>query len=336
MPRTSASNMLLLKCRTMLPKILVDLARAPEQRWRELAGYIDQARKLTDSYVKDLGGLETFAPMLAAYRAGFVSGEHAAEVDAIAKIIGRSSEEVLLANIYYDAMHAFLGCTAFALDTPSGPIHARNLDWWTENSMLSDHTLIAECSGGSAPGPYSLVGWPGFMGVFSGVAKGRFAITLNAVLSDEAPQPAQSITLLLRKVFDTAADYESALSIVTETPIVADCLLLVSGVKSGQMAVVERTGTKAEVRKPEDGLVVVTNDYRKLNSGVAPAPGNELQETACARFDRATALAHHQQPATAEDCFRILQDSSVKMGITVQHMVMQASTGLLEVRLPEK
>lgn len=38
-----------------------------------------------------------------------------------------------------------------------------------------------------------------------------------------------------------------------------------------------------------DELVVVTNDYRKIDSGFAPASGNELQATACSRFDRATA-----------------------------------------------
>ncbi len=157
--------------------------------------------------------------------------------------------------------------------------------------MLSDFTLIAECSGGAAPGSYSLVGWPSFMGVFSGVAKGRFAITLNAVLSAETPQLAQSITLLLRSLFDTAPDFDTAMSVLTETPIAADCLLLVSGAEPGQMAVVERTSTKAEVRKPDNGLVVVTNDYRTIDNGFAPASGNELQATACSRFNRATALA---------------------------------------------
>ena len=318
----------------MVPRIQVDLGDPPDQRWRALSGFSRQARKLTDSYVKDLGGLEMFAPLVAEYRASFVSDEYGAEMDAIAKMIDRSPEEVLLANLYYDALRAILGCTAFALDTPAGPIHARNLDWWTENSTLSDYTLIAECSGGSTPGPYSLVGWPGFMGVFSGVAKGRFAITLNAVISAETPQLAQSITLLLRSVFDTAPDYNAAMAVLTETPIAADCLLLLSGVEPGQMAVVERTSTKAEVRKPDNGVVVVTNDYRKIDSGFAPVSGNELQATACSRFDRATVMAQQGRPTSAEECFAILQDSDVKMGITVQHMVMQASTGLLEARLP--
>lgn len=255
-------------------------------------------------------------------------------MDAIAAMIGRRPEEVLVANLYYDAFRAILGCTAFALDTPEGPIHARNLDWWTENNMLSDYTLVVEYEGGSCPGSYKSVSWPGFIGVFSAVAAGRFAVTLNAVISAETPQLAQSITLLLRSVFDTATDYRQAVKKLSETPIAADCLLLVTGTKSGEMAVIERTSTRAEIRQPTNGLVVVTNDYRAMDSGFAPAEGNELQATACSRFDRATALAQSARPTTAADCFAILQDSEVKMGITVQHMVMQASTGFLDVRLP--
>jgi len=37
---------------------------------------------------------------------------------------------------YYDALKVILGrafgCTAFATDAPGGVLHARNLDWWTE------------------------------------------------------------------------------------------------------------------------------------------------------------------------------------------------------------
>ena len=116
-----------------------------------------------------------------AYAAGFVSNDYRAELESIAERIDRSLEEVLLANLYYDAIFAVIGCTAFAIDTPQGPLHARNLDWWTEKNQLAKHTCEIRYRGG--PTPTRVAGWPGFMGVFSGVAEGRFAITLNAVVS---------------------------------------------------------------------------------------------------------------------------------------------------------
>lgn len=318
----------------MPPRLPVDLSKAPAERWGGLSRFESQARELTDSYVKDLGGLETFGALVEDYRQAFVSSEYDAEMNAIARAIGRRPEEVLLANLYYDAFRAFLGCTAFALDTPEGPIHARNLDWWTENDILSDYTLVVEYDGGRCPGPYKSVSWPGFIGVFSAVAAGRFAVTLNAVISEETPLLAQSITLLLRSVFDTATHYDQAVKLLSETPIAADCLLLVTGTKLGEMVVIERTSSRAAIREATNGVVVVTNDYRAMNAGLAPTAGNQLQATACSRFDRAASLASGARPTTAADCLAILQDSQVKMGITVQHMVMQASTGLLEVRLP--
>ena len=318
----------------MVPELQIDLDLDPPERWREVQGYAKQAQRLTDSYVKDLGGLELFASMIDEYRTAFVSPEYGAEIDAVAALIDRRPEEVLIANLYYDAFRAILGCTAFALDTPEGPLHARNLDWWTEKNYLCDFTTVMSCSGGKCPTPYKIVGWPGFIGVFSGMATDRFAITLNAVVSADTPQLAQSITLLLRSVFDSAPDYDNAVSILTETPIAADCLLLVTGTKTGEMVVIERTSTRAELRRPENGMVVVTNDYRALDSGFAPAEGNVLQETACARFDQATRLCSQHRPANVADCFSILENSDVKMGITVQHMAMRARTGELEVRLP--
>ena len=320
----------------MVQHVQVDLSRPPEKRWEALEGLAEQARKLAISYVADLGGVESFAPLLDDYRAAFLATDHGGEIDAIARLIGRPADEVLLANLYYDAFRSVLGCTAFALDTPSGPIHARNLDWWTERNMLADYTVVAELSGGSCPTPYKIVTWPGAIGVFSAVAEARFAITLNAVISTEPPQFAESITLLLRRIFDTAPDYVTAVKLAAETALAADCLLLITGTRPGEMAVVERTSTTSAVRGPQDGFIVVTNDYRRLNAEHSPHAGDQLHETACLRFDRASALVGQSdtRPRDAAACFAVLQDEQVKMGITVQHMVMQASSAMLEVRIP--
>ncbi|MAQ15808.1 MAG: hypothetical protein CMN30_13560 [Sandaracinus sp.] len=168
--------------------------------------------------------------------------------------------------------------------------------------------------------------------MFSGVAEGRFAITLNAVLSGETPELARSVTMLLREVFEEAQTYDEAVTRLSEGTIACDCLLLVSGVREGEMCVVERTSRRAAIRSPADGLVVVTNDYRAMD--VATVERSELQATACARYDRALAQALRTVPSDAEAAFAILTDERVKMAITVQHMVMRAATGELHVRLP--
>ena len=58
----------------------------------------------------------------------------------------------------------------------------------------------------------------------------------------------------------------------------------------------------------------------------------ELHASTCTRFNRALYLAS-REPPTPEMCLALLKDPKVKMMITVQQMVMQASTRLLEVVL---
>lgn len=315
----------------MSPPILdIDLALPPAERWRDLHPYRDAVRELVASYVRDLGGLEPFRAALQLYRAQFVASEYAAEVDSIASIAGVDALEVLLANVYYDAFKHVMGCTAYALDTPTGPIHARNLDWWTERSALSRTTIVGRFHRAGIP-VFEAVTWPGFVGVLSGMAPGRFSVTLNAVLSDEPASIAAPVGLVLRDLL-TRASFSEAVTDLETRSLACDCLLLVCGVENGQMCVIERTPTRSAVRGTDSGAIVVTNDYRSLIAPGWSADGTTLQATSCARYDRASWRVHAERPASAADCFAILNDRGIKMDITVQQMVMSAKSGALAVR----
>src|SRR5690242_17075124 len=115
-----------------VPEIDVDLNLAPELRWSGLDPWRESARRLLRFYLRDLGGLESFRSMLMSYRDEFVDHEYAAEMRGVAQIIDAPEEEVVLANLYYDAVKfvvtkGMLACTGFAIDSLRGPLHARNL-----------------------------------------------------------------------------------------------------------------------------------------------------------------------------------------------------------------
>ena len=317
-----------------VPEIDLDLSLPPGERWRGLAAHTDAARRLLDCYLRDLSQLGAFAPLIETYADAFVGREHRAEVASIAHIVGRPETDVLLGSLYYDAFRQLIGCTAFACDGPDGPIHARNLDWWTEDQMLARLTCVVNAHGGNAVGPYRMVTWPGFIGALSGLAPGRFAVTLNAAISNEKPSLAAPVVLVLRQVLEACRDFGEAMDRLERTPIAADCLLLVTGTRQGEMAVIERTSTRAAVRRPERGFVAVTNDYRSLAAVEDAKVGNRLQETACGRFDRAVERLSEGLPANSTACLRILSDPSVRMSITVQQMVMVPRTGELVVEIP--
>jgi len=296
--------------------------------------YLADGRQLLAQYMTDLGGGAQFRDVIAAYRDGCIPADYVTELTAIAAMIGVSPDEVLVVNLYYDLLKVVLGCTAFAVDTDNGPLHARNLDWWTENDLLARSTVLVDMRGAAA-GPFRVVAWPGFIGALSGVAPGRFAISLNAVLSDEPPAIAAPITFVLRSVFETARTFAEAVDQLVATEIASDCLLLVTGTQHGEMVVVERTPTRAAVRHADRGRLVVANEYRALaTNGTAAGTEQELQRTSCGRFDRATALLAQHGPWRATDCFSVLADPAVQMRLTVQQMVMSAAQGTLEVRLP--
>jgi len=81
----------------MVPRIRIDLAQSPGQRWTPLGPHVEGARHLLDCYLRDLGGLGTFAPLLESYAQAFVGAEHRAEIASIARMVGRPESEVLLA-----------------------------------------------------------------------------------------------------------------------------------------------------------------------------------------------------------------------------------------------
>lgn len=161
-----------------VPTIDVDLTLPPAQRWHALRDHKAGLRHLISTYVNDIGGVDALRDELTYYKANYVASDYAAEMDAIAALGGMDPLEVLLANVYYDAFKHAMGCTAFAVDTPDGPLHARNLDWWTERNALSRETIIARFHKAGTV-LFEAVTWPGFVGVLSGVAHGRFSVTLR-------------------------------------------------------------------------------------------------------------------------------------------------------------
>jgi hypothetical protein len=110
---------------------------------------------------------------------------------------------------------------------------------------------------GAAAGPYELVSWPGYIGALSGLAPGRFAVTLNAAISRERPSITRPVVLLIRPVLEACGTYCEALELLQRTPIAADCLLLLTGTRAGEMAVIERTSTRASRPLPLCGIEMV-------------------------------------------------------------------------------
>ncbi|MEL7004057.1 MAG: C45 family autoproteolytic acyltransferase/hydrolase [Bacteroidota bacterium] len=309
----------------MRPEIIIDLNRPPDERWDVINPYKKQAKTLIKQYLEDINYAGEFDKVLLnQYESFFVSKNYRAEVSAIAKSLRIPRNDVLLGNLYYDALKMVLGCSAFAIDTPTGPLHARNLDWHSDSNILDKFTNVQQYVNGI--NEYMIIGWPGYIGALSGMAAGKFSISLNAVISDEKPGLAPPITFLIRDVLETAKNYKEAVKRLSSETIFSDCILLVTGIDRSEMVIIERTPTKARIRYPKDGFISATNNYQ-LIEGMNLINENDLHASTCSRYERMCQLLKKKKVVDESDCFDILNDSQVKMNITMQQMVFRPSSG---------
>jgi hypothetical protein len=114
-----------------------------------------------------------------------------------------------------------------------GPLMMRCLDWRMDG--MGKEVVVARHR--SPAGSWLNVTYPGYVGVLTALAPGRFAAALN-----QAPLPAH----LLRLVFETCSTFEEAVEVLRETPIAMPCLYAISGA-NGEACVIERQEEKAFV-----------------------------------------------------------------------------------------
>ena len=176
--------------------------------------------------------------------------------DAVARVdaaLGRPGAYLL--NHSYE-----WGCTSGAVADPDlgGTTLLRVLDWPFDG--LGRALVAANCEGQA--GAYVSLTWPGFAGVLTACAPGRFAGAIN-----QPPLPSRwgkligwpkarlrvarataiPPTHLLRLAFETCATFDEAVALLRDTPICIPTIYTLAGAREGQAITIERTETEAHV-----------------------------------------------------------------------------------------
>jgi hypothetical protein len=176
------------------------------------------------------------------------------EIDAIAAIAGRSGAYTLNTGFEWC-------CTSGVGEDPEGGIRLlRVLDWRPPGV---GRALTVVWQRGPA-GDFANLTWPGFVGVVTAMAPGRFAVALNLApmtswgLSWPIDWLAGRIgvwrsralpaTHLLRQVCETCPSYEDALDALSRAPLCLPAFFTLAGSEPGQGCVVERTQNAATHR----------------------------------------------------------------------------------------
>jgi hypothetical protein len=258
-------------------------------------------------------------------------GRHEAEAASLAKVHGVAADDLVLANISYDLAVASLGCSTALLASPEGPVLARNMDWMPEALLAKASVLLRTHRDGEWR--YTNAGFPGSMGVVSGLSARGFAVVLNAVSSPEGVNTSgYPVLFFLRKVVEDARDFNEAYDWITTQPLTTSALISLAGSANDQRVIVERSPKKAAPRwaKGNEPLFA-TNHYRKLY----PTEGTEAEW--CSRYNRLCALASSIEPGvdlSDELLLRGLTDAGVIQGITAQHIVARPGHRRITMYVP--
>lgn len=168
------------------------------------------------------------------------------------------------------------GCTSRAAAEPGGAgiRLLRTLDWPFDS--LGRNLVVTRHD--TEKGPYYNVTWPGFLGVITALAPGRFAVAIN-----QAPIPKHGPAWLpypwfldwlisrartffsnrmapahlLRLVFEDCASFAEAQKRLAETPVALPVFFTITGTEEGEAVVIERFETSAVVH--EDDPVVANH-----------------------------------------------------------------------------
>lgn len=303
------------------PSLSLDLERSPEHR---IAGVSDEllerSRQLLAAVQAEISGGQRWLADAVHLRTAY---RFLAETKTNAGRIGVDWRDLTLANLSYELVVGMFACSTIALATASGPVLARNMDFWPEKWLARASTLMRFTRGGEIA--FVSAGWPGAIGVVSGMSAKGFAVVLNAV-GGGSDQMGYPVLLHLRRVLEDAENFDAAVDWLASERLTAGALFTVVGTENHQRVVVERKPSAFVLRRPiADEPLVTTNDYRLLNAS-KDGSIEMLLQTSCSRFDALNQLfAKHDATDEVGDSQLLyaLTDSRVQQTITAQHMIFR-------------
>lgn len=198
------------------------------------------------------------------------------DIDGIARDLGRPGVW-LLHGAYLFA------CTALADETAGGPRLRRTLDW----PFPGLGRLVEVVLQRGPAGEFLNVTWPGFTGVLTATAPGRFAASINQAPMRRRTRLAALLWLdyflnalaaicgsgrlppehVLRQAFETCATFDEARHLLETSPMARPALFVLVGCEPGERVVIEREGAHARTYADD---TVVANDWRDISGGWRP------------------------------------------------------------------
>jgi len=249
-----------------LPSVIVSLDEPPQTRWSAVCAlpkvgefwnsFIDVIRDVLPNNGTRINELGEAALLL-------LPTEFAAELTGCAAAANVQKGWMTWVNLAYELTAT---CTSIVAQTADGtPIHARNLDFgmggFLTETMRQVAALVQFTSGGKVVSQQT--SFLGFIGALTGQQLGQFSVTINTrFYQGNAKQSlleyleeyiwalkqypkAQPASYVSRYALQYGTSFSDAVSILTNTELIADVYYTVSGISGGQGIVISRNRTGA-------------------------------------------------------------------------------------------
>jgi isopenicillin-N N-acyltransferase-like protein len=281
------------------PCPVVELVGSPDQMGASQAQQLGPAiHTLHDKYLLPFikGGMARFVALSEANAfEAQLRPEHRAEAIALAHASHIDERETMLGQSFLD-MAQLSGCSTVALSaeaSPDGvPRFGRNLDFWSLNVADKYSTLfIVRGDGGRYA--YASVGWPGMIGVLSGMNEHGLCLANMEVPRQTRLPTAMPYPLLYRTVLERCRTVDEAIHLLQTTPRqTANNLMLMDG--AGDRAVAEITPEAVHVRRAKGSAALLSTNHQRDQDADTPGKCDRydyLHDTAASEFGHVDAAA---------------------------------------------
>lgn len=238
--------------------------------------FVDQIREIipSDSYLKFL---RFFIVLFNRNLGENVPEEYREEIYGISlscthdyDFIGTPYERQLNYHAAHDLGHAMqdymlVGCSSFATwgtqSADSSLLIGRNFDFYVGDAF-AENKQVTFCAP-SKGYKFASIGWPGMIGVLSGMNETGLTVTINAAKSAMPTSSATPISILTREILQYASTIDEAFAIAQKRKTFVSESILIGSAKDGRAAIIEKSPEKTVLfNGKEKDRIICTNHYQ--------------------------------------------------------------------------
>lgn len=249
---------------------------SPDLLYHQEKVFVDQIREIipSESYLKFL---RFFIVLFNRNLGENIPEEYRNEIYGISQsctheydFIGTPYERQLNYHAAHDLGHAMqdymlVGCSSFATwgsqSADSTLLIGRNFDFYVGDAF-AENKLVTFCHPDKGHNFVS-IGWPGMIGVLSGMNEAGLTVTINAAKSAMPTSSATPISILTREILQYASNIEEALAIAQKRKTFVSESILIGSAKDGRAAIIEKSPEITVLFSgKEKDRIICTNHYQ--------------------------------------------------------------------------